>query len=61
MQDIDINQKIHEAYIQCKETFAPEMVFLNNEIDIKDEEEGLFYRTVKDFFLQQRQKKIING
>ncbi len=60
MQNIDINQRIHEAYLQCRETFAPEMVFLNDKINIRDEEEKLFYRMLKDFFIQQRQKEIID-
>ncbi len=53
-------QKIHEAYMQCKEIFDPGKILMNVAVNINDEEEDLFFRTVSDFFIQQRQKEVIN-
>ena len=53
-------EQIHKLYVQCKETFVPTLSLLNESSNIYDEEELEFFRVVSDFFLQQKQKKIIN-
>lgn len=56
----DARQKIHKAYLMCKETFDPREMPVHDEIEIEDEEELNFYHIVSDFFLQQKQKEVIN-
>ena len=53
-------KRIHKAYLQCKETFAPNRLIENIKVDINDEEEDLFFKVVSDFFLQLKQKEIIS-
>lgn len=59
MQDMDAAKKIHEAYLQCKETFDPSRILVNASVNIDNEEESLFFRTVSNFFIQQKQKEVI--
>lgn len=60
MKNIEAAKKIHEAYLQCKETFDPGKTADNVAADISDKEESLFFKVVSDFFIQQRQKEIIS-
>ena len=61
MKGIETAKKIHKAYLQCKETFDPSRIFINAAVDIEDEEESLFFSTLSDFFIQQRQKEVIKN
>lgn len=56
----DAKQKMHEAYLLCKETFDPRKMLINDEVMTEDEEELIFCHIVSDFFLQQKQKELIN-
>ncbi|MCD7715845.1 MAG: hypothetical protein LUI39_05275 [Lachnospiraceae bacterium] len=60
MQTNTAEKRIHDAYLQCKNTFDPGDALINDAVTIKNEEENLFYRLVSDFFIQQKQKEIIN-
>lgn len=59
MQNIEMAKKIHEAYLQCKETFNPSLALMNDMVKFEDEEEELFYKTISDFFIKRKQKDII--
>lgn len=52
-------RRIHEAYLQCKATFNPNLESINVMVSFDDEEEAFFYKTVSDFFIQRRQLEII--
>lgn len=56
----EAEKRIHEAYLMCQETFAPNATLLNDSIKIDDDEEALFCRLVSDFFLQQKQKEFLS-
>lgn len=60
-EEAEAAKKMHEAYLQCKETFAPNRILINASVNIEDEEESLFFRTVSNFFIQQRQKEVIKN
>lgn len=51
--------EIHKAYQMCRETFAPSVELLDESTNITNNEELRFYRMVSDFFMQQKQKEII--
>ncbi len=50
---------IHEAYLLCQKTFDPSIELLDESTNITDTEELRFFRTMSDFFIQQKQKQII--
>lgn len=53
-------RRIHEAYLQCKATFNPNLDAINDMVSFDDEEEEFFYKTVSDFFIKRKQWEIIN-
>ena len=52
-------KRIHEAYLQCKETFNPNLESINVTVSFDNEEEAFFYKTVSDFFIKRKQWEII--
>lgn len=50
---------IHGAYLNCKEVFEPSLELADLVTEIEDEEERDFYEILFDFFLQQKQKEVI--
>lgn len=52
-------EQIHEAFLKCKEVFTPSMAVADAVFDINDDEERQFYNMVYQFFLQKRQKELI--
>ena len=59
MEIEDAKQKMHEAYLMCKDIFEPQNTFINNRVQFDSEEERFFCHMVGEFFLQQKQKEII--
>lgn len=51
---------IHRTYLNCKEVFKPSLELADQVIEIEDEEERDFYEILFNFFLQQKQKEIID-
>lgn len=52
-------REIHEAYLLCQKTFEPSIELLDESINITDTEELRFFRTMSNFFMQQKQREII--
>ncbi len=57
---VDMSQSIHEVYMDAQKVFEPSRDLLKQTKNIKDEEELRFYRVMTDFFIQQKQKEVIN-
>lgn len=52
-------KNMHEAYLICKTVFDPGVAQINDRVSFENEEEDFFYKTVSDFFIQRKQKEII--
>ncbi|MCD8396191.1 MAG: hypothetical protein LUD12_03215 [Lachnospiraceae bacterium] len=52
-------REIHEAYLLCQKTFEPSIELLDESTNITDTEELRFFRTMSNFFMQQKQREII--
>ena len=52
-------KEVHDAYEQCKKVFTPGFEIINVAADIEDAEEYEFYRMVHEYFLQKKQKELI--
>lgn len=50
---------IHRTYLNCKEVFKPSLELSHLVTEIEDEEERDFYEILFNFFLQQKQKEVI--
>lgn len=55
---MDKYKKANSLFRECKEFFGD--IFDNWNDDVADEEEREFYRLVSNYFLQQRQKEVID-
>ena len=54
---LDYKRKIHELYVQCKKAMLTGGAVSSDVLRFESWEEELFYKTVSDFFLQQKQNK----
>jgi|BioPla2DNA2_1021312.scaffolds.fasta_scaffold17953_2 hypothetical protein len=54
----DKYKKANSLFRECKEFFGD--IFDNWNDDVADEEEREFYRLLSNYFLQQRQKEVID-
>lgn len=61
MKQATKSEKLHEAYVYCKENFKPSDKLFEDEADIKDENELRFFRVLHEFFLQERQREYLNN
>ena len=52
-------EQIHKIYEECQKVFEPSMELLDEISNIEDGEEKEFYMTLKTFFMQQKQKELI--
>ncbi len=52
-------EKIHAAYKECKDTFVPTRELLNIGYELKDPEEAKFFGVITSFFIQQKQKELL--
>jgi len=50
MEATEKTRQIHEAYLNCKEIFEPDLELLDEVFRIEDEEERMFYNTLCQFF-----------
>lgn len=50
---------IHAAYLNCKEVFKPSFELGRQLTEIEDKDERDFYELLYNFFLQQRQREVI--
>lgn len=53
-------KQIHKIYEECKKVFEPSAELLDEILNIKDEQEKMFYVALRDFFMQQKQKEIVD-
>lgn len=51
--------EIHEVYLQCKEIFEPSLELQDEFFNIQDNEERMFYEVLANFFMQRRQKELV--
>lgn len=54
-------KEVHAAYLNCKEVFEPSCELADLLMEIKDEDERDFYELLFNFFLQQRQREVIEN
>lgn len=52
-------KQIHKMYEECQKVFEPSAQLLDEFSNIEDETEKLFYIALCDFFMQQKQKEVI--
>lgn len=52
-------KQIHKVYEECQKVFEPSVQLLDEFSNIEDEMERMFYLTLCDFFMQQKQKEVI--
>ncbi len=52
-------REIHKTYEECQKVFEPSVTLLDEMSNIEDETEKEFYVTLRNFFMQQKQKEII--
>lgn len=55
---LDYKRKIHELYVQCKKAMLTGEIVSSDVLRFESQEEELFYKTVFDFFLQQKKNKL---
>ena len=55
---LDYKRKIHELYVQCKNAMLTGEIVSSGVLRFESQEEELFYKTVSDFFLQQKKNKL---
>lgn len=58
MEDKEIKQ-LHKMYEESKKLVESSMGIPNEISSIRDEKERDFYLVIRDFFLQQKQKELI--
>lgn len=54
-------QEIHEAYLNCRKVFEPSFELADVVTEIFDEEEREFYELLYNFFLQKKQKEVVEN
>lgn len=54
-------KEIHKMYEECQKVFEPSAELLDEISNIENETEKLFYITLCDFFMQQKQKELIEN
>lgn len=54
-------KEIHAAYLNCKEVFEPSFELGRQLTEIEDKDERAFYELLYNFFLQQRQREVIEN
>ena len=52
-------QEVHKAYKMCRQAFLPSTEIMDVAAEIHDEEEYEFYKLVHEFFLQKKQRELI--
>lgn len=52
-------KQIHKMYEECQKVFEPSAELLDEISNIENEDEKMFYVALRDFFMQQKQKKVI--
>ena len=52
-------KEVHKAYEMCRKVFLPSAEIMNVAVEIQDEEEYEFYKLVHEFFLQKKQRELI--
>lgn len=55
----DKTVEIHEVYEQCKKVFNPSLDLLDELGNIEDKDEKMFYHLMTNFFMQKKQKQMI--
>lgn len=56
-----INQEIHRLYKECEKVFEPSLSIERAIGDIEDEDEKEFFVMVSEFFLQKKQKALLEN
>lgn len=52
-------KEVHEAYENCKKVFEPSEEIIEVSLNIENEDEFEFYRTVHNFFMKQKQMELV--
>lgn len=55
----EIIGKIDKLYDECKKIFTPDLQFQINGSIFKDQDKKIFFESISNFFLQKRQKEVI--
>ncbi len=58
----DIEEKVHEAYLLCKDAFTPynsSVTDILGKLEMHDKEEDAFLFMVNNFFLQKKQREVM--
>lgn len=59
MSDDKKTEEIHEVYLQCKKIFEPSLELQDEIFNIQGNEEKMFYELLTNFFMQRRQKELV--
>lgn len=58
----EIEKKVHEAYLLCKDAFTPydsSVTSILGRLEMYDKEEDAFLFAINNFFLQKKQKEVM--